>query len=89
MTLEIGANLTSVVLAMLALIGTIVTAVLSYYNGKKIREVQRNTNGMTDRLVQAAFKDGKDLGAMEERMRSAAEAAEAEAQASNPTVNPK
>lgn len=63
--IEIGPNALSAMLALLALIGTIVTGVISYLNGRRIREVQRNTNGMTEQLVAAAFKDGRDLGRSE------------------------
>ena len=69
MNIEIGANLTSVVLAFLALLGTVVTGVLSYLNSKKLQQVEKNTNGMTDRLVAAAMREGVAKGIADERAR--------------------
>jgi hypothetical protein len=67
MTIEVGPNLGAFLLALLALVGSIVTAVLAYFNGQRLRQVERNTNGMTDRLVAAAYREGKALGHAEER----------------------
>lgn len=69
MQIEIGANLTTVVLAFVASVGTIVTGVLSYLNGQRLKEVQKNTNGMTEQMVASAFEGGRTQGAMEERAR--------------------
>ena len=70
MQIEIGANLLALGLGFFSSVGVIVTSVLSYFNGRKIKEVAKNTNGMTEKLVAAAFKDGKDFGISEERRRS-------------------
>jgi len=68
MTIEVGPNLGAFLLALLALIGSVVTAVLAYLNGQRLRQVERNTNGMTDRLVEAAYREGKATGHTEERL---------------------
>lgn len=68
MTFEVGPNLGAFLLALLALVGSVVTAVLAYFNGQRLRQVERNTNGMTDRLVAAAFREGKATGHAEERV---------------------
>jgi len=65
MTLEVGPNLGAFLLALLALIGSVVTAVLAYFNGQRLRQVERNTNGMTDRLVESAFEKGRAQGLAE------------------------
>ena len=67
MTIEVGPNLVSFLLAALALVGSIVTAVLAYFNGQRMKQVEKNTNGMTDRLVAAAWREGKATGHAEER----------------------
>lgn len=67
MTIEVGPNLAAFLIALLALIGSVVTAVLAYFNGQRLRQVERNTNGMTDRLCAAAFREGKATGHAEER----------------------
>ena len=69
MHFEVGPNLAAFLLAALALVGSIITAVLSYLNGQRLRNVERNTNGMTDRLVAAAWREGKLTGHASERSR--------------------
>tara|TARA_R110000868_G_scaffold5782_1_gene33926 strand:+ start:8524 stop:8757 length:234 start_codon:yes stop_codon:yes gene_type:complete len=68
-TIEVGPNLGAFLLAALASLGTIVTATLAYFNGKRLRQVEKNTNGMTERLVEMAREEGRLLGHAEERAR--------------------
>ena len=65
MTPEIGPNLSAFLVAVLALIGTIVTAVLAYLNGQRLRQVERNTNGMTEKMVASAREEGRLAGIAE------------------------
>ncbi len=67
MNIEIGSNLASVLLSCVTAFGAALAAYLSHLNGRKIREVAKNTNGMTEQLRAAAFKDGVDHGRYLER----------------------
>lgn len=55
-------SLSAIIVAVITLIGTIVNAILTFMNGRKLNAVKAQTDGMSRRLEQAAFKDGQDDG---------------------------
>jgi len=58
-----GAEIAQLVTA----IASLIAAVGTYLNGRRIKEVQKSTNGLTHRLEDIARKEGKAEGVAQEK----------------------